>query len=54
MEHHLNAIRKKQISEELSPEQEPDQSKTLVDKNEYLSLKQQIEMLMAKRDELRR
>ena len=42
MEHHLNDIRKKQISEELAPPKEPDQSKTLVDKNEYLSLKQQV------------
>jgi hypothetical protein len=54
MEHHLNNIRKKEISQELTPPKEPDQSKMFIDKNEYLSLKQQVETLMAKRDELRK
>ncbi len=33
MEHHLNNIRKKQISQELTPAKEEDQTKTLIDKN---------------------
>ena len=33
MEHHLNNIRKREISSELNPAEEPDHSKTLVDNN---------------------
>jgi predicted nucleic acid-binding Zn-ribbon protein len=54
LEHHLNNIRKKEIAQELTPEDRAQQEKQLTERNEFLSLRQQVETLMAKRDELRK
>lgn len=54
LEHQINQLKMESITQELSDGKKSSDEKSALDRNEFLALRQQVDSLMEKRDNLRK